>query len=186
MSVNLNRDSHEIEVLGLRPNVLAAMAHIREMIDINKEVEEVVRVEKHVLLGCLIGSGGSIIKGINREFGVRVESEGTKDDQFQSIRVKGTQSKVAQAKAHIMQLIQTFVANTLIFEVPDEFMAVLLGKGGSSIKTLREKYPGANVDIDKNVVHIQSADPALRAAIKADIDAVIEVHTVQPRTSFFS
>jgi hypothetical protein len=111
------------------------------MIDTNKEIEEVIRVEKHVLLGCLIGSGGSIIKAINKDFGVRVESEGAKDDQFQTIKIKGSAGRVVPAKHHIMGLVQTFIANTLVFEVADEFMAVLLGKGGASIRTLRDKYP---------------------------------------------
>lgn len=154
---------------------------IKESVDANKEVEEIVKMEKHVLLGCLIGSGGQVVRAISRDFGVRIDTEGNKDEKkFQTIKIKGTVLKVAAAKEYVLQLVGEFIASTLMFEVDEEVIPAILGKGGADIKALREKYKDScHIDIDGTIVHIQSSSSELREKVKDEFDAVIQANYVQ-------
>lgn len=153
---------------------------IKESVDANKEVEEILKMEKHVLLGCLIGSGGQVVRAISRDYGVRIDTEGSKEEQFQTIKIKGTALKVASAKEYVLQLVGGFIASTLMFEVDEEVIPAILGKGGADIKALREKYKDScNIDIDGTIVHIQSSSSEQRERVKDDLDAVIQANYVQ-------
>lgn len=154
---------------------------IKESVDANKEVEEILKMEKHVLLGCLIGSGGQVVRAISRDCGVRIDTEGNKDEKkFQTIKIKGTALKVAAAKEHVLKLVGEFIASTLMFEVDEEVIPAILGKGGADIKALREKYKDScHIDIDGTIVHIQSSSSELREKVKDEFDAVIQANYVQ-------
>ena len=147
--------------------------------DANKEVEEILKMEKHVLLGCLIGSGGQVVRSISRDCGVRIDTEGSKDEKFQTIKIKGTVLKVAAAKEYVLQLVGGFIASTLMFEVDEEVIPAILGKGGADIKALREKYKDTHIDIDGTIVHIQSSSAEQRERVKDEFDAVIQANYVQ-------
>lgn len=179
VAINVNRDRNTVEVVGMRPDVTAALTKIKDIVETNKEVEEVIKLEKHVLLGCLMGAGGQVMRGISKDFQVRVDAENVKDSALQTIRIKGTHGKVSQAKAHVVHLVGEFLSNSLVVEVPDDVIPAILGKGGSGIKAFREKYPGSNIDIDGLSVHIQSPSAEVRAAIKAEIDGILDANFCQ-------
>ena len=179
VAINVNRERSTVEVVGMRPDVNAAVVKIKEIVETNKEVEEIIQLEKHVLLGCLMASGAAPLRNISKEFNVRVDAENTKETTLQTIRIKGTHGKVAQAKAHIVHLVGEFLSNSLVFEVPDDVIPAILGKGGANIKAFREKYPDANIDIEGTNIHIQSSSEEVRAGIKAEIDAIIDANYSQ-------
>lgn len=182
VAINVNRERSTVEVVGMRPDVNAAVAKIKEIVETNKEVEEIIQLEKHVLLGCLMASGAQNLRAISKDFGVRVDVDSTKEAKeaaLQTIKIKGTHGRVTQAKAHIVLLVGEFLSNSLVFEVADEVVPAILGKGGSGIKAFREKYPTANIDIEGTNIHIQSFDAVERAGIKEEIDAIIDANFSQ-------
>lgn len=182
VAINVNRERSTVEVVGMRPDVNAAVAKIKEIVETNREVEEIIQLEKHVLLGCLMASGAQNLRGVSRDFGVRVDVDSSKEAKeaaLQTIKIKGTHGRVSQAKAHIVLLVGEFLSNSLVFEVADDVIPAILGKGGSGIKAFREKYPTANIDIEGTNIHIQSYDAAERAGIKEEIDAIIDANFSQ-------
>lgn len=179
VAINVNRDRSTVEVVGMRGDVSAALMKIKDIVETNREVEEVIKLEKHVLLGCLMGAGGQVMRGINRDFGVRVDAENVKDNALQTIKIKGTHGKVSQAKAHIVHLVGEFLSNSLLIEVSDDVIPAILGKGGSGIKAMREKYASANIDLDGLNIHVQSGSAEERSAIKAEIDAILDANFSQ-------
>lgn len=179
VAINVNRERSTVEVVGMRPDVNAAVIKIKEIVETNKEVEEIIQLEKHVLLGCLMASGGQPLRNISKEFNVRVDAENSKETILQTIRIKGTHGKVAQAKAHIVHLVGDFLSNSLVFGVSDDVIPAILGKGGANIKAFRERYPDANIDIEGTNIHIQSGSEEVRASIKAEMDAIIDANYSQ-------
>jgi len=176
VAINVNRDNNTVEVVGMRSDVTSALARIRDLVEVNREVEEVIQLEKHVLLGCLMGSNGQGLRGISKEYGVRIDCEVVKENALQVVKIKGNNGKVHQARAHIVQLVGEYISNTLVVPVPDDVIPVILGKGGSEIKAFREKFPSANIDIEGCNVHIQSDSAEMRATIKAEIDNILEAN----------
>jgi rRNA processing protein Krr1/Pno1/predicted RNA-binding protein YlqC (UPF0109 family) len=172
VAINANRERNTVEVVGMRPDVSAALNRIKEIVEVNKEVEEIIKVEKHILMGCLMGGGSQVLRSVSRDFAVSVLTEGAKEDPLQSIKIKGPAGKVAQAKARIVQLVGEFISNSVVVEVADEIIPVILGKGGSGIKAMRERYPGSNIDIEGCSVHIQSNSEADRNSIRDEIEAI--------------
>ena len=179
VSININRERNTIEIVGLKLSVSNAIIRIKDLVDSNKEVEEIIKMEKHVLLGCLIGAGGQVVRGVSKDYGVRIDTEGNREEKFQSIRIKGTFVKVAAAKDHILNLVNEFISSTLMFEVHEDVIPAILGKGGSDIKALRDRYKEANIDLDGNMIHIQSSSPKLRELIKNELDNIIQANYIQ-------
>lgn len=181
VTINLNRDTNTIEVIGNKSDVHAVVGKIKEIIDENREVEEIIKLEKHVLLGCLIGNNGQpqSMRNIAKEFSVRIDTEGTKEDRYHMIKIKGNNGRVQPAKNRIVSVIQTFIAESVMVEIADEIIPALLGKGGSGIKAMREKYSESNIDIDGTIVHIHSKSPTIRQQILEDINAIIGENYVE-------
>ena len=176
VAINLNRERNTIEITGMKPAVSSAVQQLKDLIDENKDVEESIKLERHVLLGCLVGvgSGGQGgIRGLNKEFGVRIDTEGNKEDTLLTLTIRGPTAKVAAAKARVLELVQTFISNSVQMQLDEELIPVLLGRGGSGIKALREKHSGALIDIEDGVVHIQSASEEARAAARAEVEALV-------------
>lgn len=117
ISINVNRDRNAIEIVGLKSAVSSAIIRIKDVIDANKEVEEIIKMEKYVLLGCLIGTGGQVIRAVSKEYGVRIDTKGNREEKLQTIRIKGTVVKVAAAKEHILHLVNEFVSSTQMYKV---------------------------------------------------------------------
>jgi polyribonucleotide nucleotidyltransferase len=176
VAINVNRERNTIEVVGLRADVAAALGRIKDIVEDNREVEEVIQLEKHVLIGCLMSGGSQNLRSIAKDIGVRVDTEVVKDSPLQSIKIKGSNGKVHQAKTAIVHAVGEYVSNSLAIEVPDDVIPAILGKAGSGIKALREKYPDANIDVDGCKVHIHSADEDVRDAVKAEVDSILEAN----------
>lgn len=179
VSINVNRDRSTIEITGIRPDVNNAVTQLKSLIDENKEVEESIQMDRHVLLGCLLSNGGQLLRTINKDFSVRVDTEGStgsKTSGPQIVRIRGSTAKVSAAKNHILSLVQDYLGNSLVFDVEDDFLPILFGKGGAGIKAMRERYAESNIDISEGTIHIQSDSAEQRNAIKAEIDELIEAN----------
>eukprot|EP01038_Epipyxis_sp_PR26KG_P005863 gene5863-8087_t len=188
VAINNDREANTMTVVGLLQNVELAKEKLLQMLDSIKEVEEVLVLPKHVILGCLIGHEGKIVKNINKELGIRIETEALRDDNNNKqrsnnrkgdgnypVKLKGTNLRVAAAKQHILGLIEAFRSNTISLTIPESCMPILLGKNGAEIKLLREKYPTANIDIEEGyIVNIQCPEEETRNQIEGEIEALVE------------
>ena len=176
VAINVNRDNNTVEVVGIRSDVTSALTRIKDIIEVNREVEEVIQLEKHVLMGCFMSSGGQGLRSISKDNNVRIDCDIIKENPLQSIKIKGNNGRVHAAKAQIVQYVGEYLSNSLMFEVPDDTIPAILGKSGSGIKALREKYTGANIDIEGCAIHIQSSSPEQRTEIKQELDAIVEAN----------
>lgn len=179
VSIELNREANMIEISGRRLDVTNAAGKIKMLIEENKEVEEVIKLEKHVMLGCLVGPGGSIIRGLNRELNTRVDSEGKKEDQFHTLKIRGNYAKVSAAKDFILSLVRQYISETIILEISTDYMPLIMGKGGAGIKAIRSKFPEANIDVDESTIHIQSSSELARVGAQKEIESVIEANYIE-------
>ena len=176
VAINVNRDNNTVEVVGIRSDVTSALTRIKDIIEVNREVEEVIQLEKHVLMGCFMSTGGQGLRSISKDNNVRIDCDIIKENPLQSIKIKGNNGRVHAAKAQIVQYVGEYLSNSLMFEVPDDTIPAILGKSGSGIKALREKYTGANIDIEGCAIHIQSSSLEQRTEIKLELDAIVEAN----------
>jgi transcription antitermination factor NusA-like protein len=178
--ININRDNDVVELVGLKNDVQNALKKINDMVDENREVEESVQIEKHELLGCFFAASSTTnIRSVGKEFSVRIDTEGTKEDRLHLIKIKGVNSKVQPAKAQILSLIQVYKNHSNSMEIADEVVPAVLGKQGATIKDMRAKYPDANIDIDGTIIHVHCASPVTRKQILDEIHAIVGENYVE-------
>ena len=138
---------------------------------------------QNVLLGCIIGNGGQNIRSLQRELGVQMKTEklergAEKVDkgELETLTIKGATSKVIVAKAKVLELLAQYEADTDEVQVPDDLMALVVGKKGAKITQFREKYPDANIDIDGSCVKVHCSDASTRQAFIASIDELVKLN----------
>ncbi len=68
------------------------------------------------------------------------EKDAAIPSKLQYLKIFGVRENLALVKAYILEQIAYFEGNTLVKSIPQEMMAILLGKQGSTIKGFREKY----------------------------------------------
>lgn len=135
------------------------------------------------MYGCIIGVGGQTVRNLQKELNVQIKSDKVEKGSEKIIRseletlvIRGVTSKVIAAKAKILQLLQEYRHSTSEILVPDDLIAVVVGKKGAKISLMREKYPDASIDIEENTVKIQCANSETREAIVASIDELIKAN----------
>lgn len=133
------------------------------------------------MLGCIIGTGGVIVRALQKELGVQIKTEKvekgaekTDKNELETLTIRGVTSKVIVAKLRVLELLVSYKASTATILVPDELMALVVGKKGAKIIQFREKYPDAVIDIDAGVVKVQSSNAETREAILASIDEIVK------------
>uniref|UniRef100_A0A915KBY2 K Homology domain-containing protein n=1 Tax=Romanomermis culicivorax TaxID=13658 RepID=A0A915KBY2_ROMCU len=93
----------------------------------------------------VIGRSGSNISKIRQETGVNI-SIPADDSNSDEIRIDGKKTGVAQAKAEIMELVKKMEnekSRDIVIE--NRFHRLIIGTKGESIRELRDKFPGVNV-----------------------------------------
>lgn len=132
-------------------------------------------------MGCIIGAGGAIVRSLQKELNVQIKTEKVEKgaekvdkSELETITIRGVTSKVIVAKLHVLELLAAYKASTAQILVPDDLMALVVGKKGAKIIQFREKFPDAVIDIDAGVVKVQSASAETRQAILASIDEIVK------------
>lgn len=169
--IDINREDSKITVMGLYDGVVKAVETIKLIADENKEVEEIIQVEKQIMIGCVIGAGGLTIRNIQTTFNVSLRTE--KGTDFDILHIVGTTARVLAAKQHVLELISEYSKNSLLIEVPNDCMPILLGKKGSRINALREEHTTVNIDVENDSIRICGGTEETRNAAKAVIEDIL-------------
>lgn len=183
VQIDVSKESNKVEILGRRDNVDKAVAVLNDLIDTNKEVEEVMLIEKNLFLSCIMGPAGSTIRTLQKDLGVFLHSEkGDEKDHVrgkEKLQIRGTATRVLNAKNAITTLIGCYHSDTESIDVPVDCLPAIVGKQGSTIKKMREDFPDVQVDIDGSVVTIHSANSASRQGVREEIVRIVEANFTQ-------
>ena len=128
------------------------------------------------MIGCVIGSGGSTVRALQKEFGVQMQSLKGEKGELENLVIRGVTSKVASAKSRILELLSIYAATTDEVRISDDMMALVVGKKGATITKLREKFPDAVIDIEISTVKIQSASSSTRDAVREALDEIVKAN----------
>ncbi|KAI0695460.1 hypothetical protein BC835DRAFT_1306012 [Cytidiella melzeri] len=186
----------KVKITGRKENVEEAKRRIISQAErYADETTEVLRIPRQYH-PSLIGQSGRYVIRLEDTYNVKITfprgengdakpRENLKPDEVQ---VKGPKKGVVQAKAELLDAYEVEKSNNveMKFTVPTRSVARILGKGGASVKDIKENT-GAQIDIDKstdngdvtNVVLRGSKDSIAeaKAAILAIADQVHEETT---------
>jgi polyribonucleotide nucleotidyltransferase len=178
VTIDIDREGNTVTVQGYRTNVDQVAGTIRNIISENKEIEETIGINKQFNFESIIGPGGSIIRTLQKEWGVNLvlpKLDSSVDDYDPvSLVMKGPTNKVIVAKAAVIRMWHEYLAKFTEFEVPLACVPMIVGKKGAKIKSFREAYPGVNIAIVGSKVRLQGENENDRLSIKAAIEAVVD------------
>lgn len=182
VSIDAQRETMQLVLIGLKQNIAAAMIDINEIIDVNRESEVKMEIERHILFPVIVGAGGAYIKQYQKELNVNLKLN-KEEDESTSLVIRGVHSRVNAARVYIENLIANHNSNTLIIPVSADYFPMIVGKKGAQINAIREKYPTVTIDTEDSTIRIHSEDAQLRGEVQALIDDIIaknqkiEIHT---------
>ena len=139
-----------------------AVVRMQEALATELDIDE---HERHVavqMIPILIGKGGTTIKRLQQESGATFDLERSSG----RVRVFGRASAVQKAQVMLDGLTEEFGAIREI-EVQQRQIALVIGRGGSTIKTLQAES-GANIEIRKDdcVVRVKGSQAAVEDAVQ--------------------
>lgn len=190
-----NSDSDIITITGKKANVEKAQAKIEA---IQKELGNIKEASIDIpqkLHNSLIGAKGKFIRSVMEECGgvmIRFPSEGSKSDK---VIIRGPAADVENAKQTLMDLANEKKENSYSEEIKAnaQYHKFLIGKGGSTIKKLRDStgvrviFPSPN-DADQETITIMGKEDGVKEARKVleaqvkELDNIVEGEiTVDPK-----
>ena len=156
MQIDVSREQSKVVILGFRPDVIATEVALRSLAEERREVEDSIKANRHVVISCVIGSGGQTARAFQKELNVGIRVERAEDgSDLDTIILKGHAAKVIAARSHLLGVLKEFYAQTCRVEVPAECLSLIVGKKGARINAMREEFPDASIDIEGTVVYIQ-------------------------------
>lgn len=180
VQIDILREENRITLLGLRQNVDSATAFLQNLVVENKEVEDTIKANRHVIITCILGVAGATCKQLQKDLNASIKVvRSVGDNDLDTIVIRGSAAKVANAKAHLITILRAFYSQTCRVEVPKDCLPVIVGKKGSKINSLRDEHPGSTIDIEGLVVYIQSPSEASRLAIKKSIENLVASNYVK-------
>jgi transcription antitermination factor NusA-like protein len=166
-----------IHILGAREDVEVVTETLNSIIHENKEIEENIQTDRATMLGCFVGPGGSIIRQLQNEFKISIQvergSEKTGDEKTEKIVLKGATSKIIPAKLRLSSMLQEYLTLIKTMVVEQQYLSMIVGKKGSKINEIRDKYPGSNIDIDGTIIRIYCENRDFTKLIQKDIESII-------------
>ena len=178
VDVQLTRDSSPpaAVVVGAKPGVEAVTAALKRIVEENREIEEEMSCEKHVVLDAIIGARGSIISQMQRDFNVRLTVNKERTTTTHAIiEIKGNVMNVNLVKEHLSERIKAYQSDTVVIDIPNGLLPGLLGKKGSRITALRKKHPDVSIDVlgDSNSIRFHSSEPIQRLSAVDEVEKYI-------------
>lgn len=180
VSIDILRDDHQIVVIGFSEDVSFVTQELSNLINDNKEIEEVIEAEKYEVLKVVIGNGGSIAKRLQTEFGVRINVSknegggGSSSSTAENIRITGVSPKVLVAKQKIMEVLTNFRRQTVVVDIPPEVIRKVIGKQGGQIRSICNRFPDVDVDFEETLAFIHSSNEASRIGVRDAIQEIID------------
>eukprot|EP00596_Hydrurales_sp_CCMP1899_P002190 CAMPEP_0119047602 /NCGR_PEP_ID=MMETSP1177-20130426/54104_1 /TAXON_ID=2985 /ORGANISM="Ochromonas sp, Strain CCMP1899" /LENGTH=493 /DNA_ID=CAMNT_0007022403 /DNA_START=334 /DNA_END=1811 /DNA_ORIENTATION=+ len=171
--IDVEREEKLIVVIGFLENVEKSVVILKNIINENSEIEITIMADKSMIIGCIIGSGGQVIRSLQKDFSVNIRIDRDEDGKQDSVIIKGATSKAIPAKAKVMALIAEYEATTEKINVSDDLVSIIVGKKWANISKLRERFPDALIEIDVKTVKIQSSNVSTRQAVRAEIEEIV-------------
>ena len=184
--IDLSRTNKLCKISGQQESVRAAIVEVQKIdsariqIPVDTVIEEAILADEHTMSGCILGDGGQQIRNLQKDFNVEVHTDrGTNNDEPEKLVIRGPASCVSKAVAKINEILTTYRASLDVIEMPDEIISLIVGKKGSRIAALREKFPDATIDIEPGgSIRVHSINPATRQAIREALDTLISSNYV--------
>lgn len=183
VNINVSRESLLLEIKGLKEGVAEATQRLKDIIYANKEVEEVMQLLWYAWFGCVFARNGDKLRILTKFLGVKVSEESMKKtEKFGTIKIKGTYTKVHAAIKHIKSIVEEHMSDTACIELKEQYLVpIILGKNGAVIKSIREKYPTAVIDIDsyqsgEHVIYVHSTSVETVRVVKTYLESIIEAN----------
>mmetsp|Transcript_27330 Transcript_27330/g.26135 ORF Transcript_27330/g.26135 Transcript_27330/m.26135 type:complete len:437 (-) Transcript_27330:1-1311(-) len=110
--IDVEREEKLIVVIGFLENVEKSVVILKNIINENSEIEITIMADKSMIIGCIIGSGGQVIRSLQKDFSVNIRIDRDEDGKQDSVIIKGATSKAIPAKAKVMALIAEYEATT--------------------------------------------------------------------------
>jgi len=190
-----NSDSDIIVITGKKSNVEKAQAKIEAIQKELGNIKEAVIDIPQKLHNSLIGAKGKFIRSVMEECGgvmIRFPQEGSKSDK---VIIRGPAADVENAKQQLMNLADERKENSYTEEIKAkaQYHKFLIGKGGSTIRKLREStgvrivFPSNNDQDQETIVLIGKEDGVKSARVQLeeqikDLDNIVEAETtVDPK-----
>ena len=192
VQIDVDRENQIILVFGFSEDVDRTAVILRNIIDENVEIEEVIMLDKQTMMGCIIGHGGQHIRSLQKEFNVQMRTDGNNhrgtsgatattqnvekhnnSTEQEKLIIRGTSTRVSTAVTRVNELVANYHASTEVIEMSEDLFSLFLGKKGSRIGSLRDKYPDATIDVDVGSVRVHSVNPTTRQAVRDVIEGLI-------------
>eukprot|EP01041_Mallomonas_annulata_P002139 gene2139-4170_t len=177
VQLDVSRELHMIVVLGFEDDVKAAVATLSNIIHENKEIEEIIEVDRNTVLNCIIGAKGNVIRNLQKELNVYIQTQKT-EEIIQKLSIRGTAANVIPAKMKINELIAEYESHGTVVTFPEEILPLIVGRKGARITSLREEHPLVQFDIDNinSCVRIHCIDHEARVAAKSAVEAIVQAN----------
>lgn len=187
--------SDEVIVRGGKQGVAAAKAEIMELLEYEKENNNVVEVSVAAQsIARIMGKGGATINQIRDDSGAQIDVDAENGKDATRIKLRGTKSAIAEAKAAIMAIdAEVKGEETFTLHIPSKYHGQLIGPGGQGIRDLITRATGSDeAASSRSATQLvqfprrgeQNADvvivrgpSAIATKIKADLEAAAKVFT---------
>ena len=183
VNINVSRESLLLEIRGLKEGVAEASQRLKDIIYANKEVEETMQLLWCAWFGCVFARNGDKLRILTKFLGVKISEESMKKtEKFGTIKIKGTYTKVHAAMKHINSIVEQHMSDTACIELKEQHLVpIILGKNGAGIKSIREKYPTAEIDMDsyqsgEHVIYVHSNSAETVRVVRSHLESIIEAN----------
>ncbi len=164
-----NKPKHigRVTIEGPKGAVRIAKAKLAE-IDAGIERETMEVSAEHV---AYLSAHQQTLERIRENFKMQIEI----DDKNLSVRLSGKPTDLPKGRAEVLRLLRFNFANQVAsVQLPSSaLIAVVIGKGGKTIRKISAKCMNVNLDRDALKVNILDSDPARVSAAAAQIEALI-------------
>lgn len=177
------------EISNVHPERLAKMESNQMEPKASRASEIEIRVPAHKA-GLIIGKQGSTLKEIQARTNTRISLPRDQMGSERLIYISGSENNIEEAKQEIESIVKEnkHDANSELMEIPGDKVGLVIGKGGDSIKSIKEQS-GCRLDFDKNqgasvrVLTIQGSPDKIQMA-KEMIQSILDNSMPSANSSF--
>lgn len=156
IDVGNSGEDFTVSVVGASSNVDTAMSSIDELLELNKDVTELVPIDG-IVRSVLLNNGGAGIKKLQKDINEKVnENDGSvflsvdksaqKDDS--SLLIKARRPALVVASESVNEAVKEIKNSVVTIQIDPYIAPRLIGKGGANIKKMKTQGDGVIIDID--------------------------------------
>eukprot|EP00941_MAST-03F_sp_MAST-3F-sp1_P001779 g1779.t1 len=196
-TIQVDKDKEEVQIIGTEETVAKALELVRTVLRENTIVEVPVL---RVMVGEIVGKGGSEAKKFQTEYSVKLnverndESDGKRRNKSSTrknivgeghvtIMLRGEASKVAEAAKALEEKVILWKKEHAVMHVFPSACGLLIGKGGATIKKVRaETECAVECDLSSGQILLRGKEECIKKAITA-VTEIVGEHQVRSETS---